>query len=575
MHPAMARGILLWLLGLNSMALFGGWFNEHKHIGDVAFKRFVAANRLERFLRDTVGLLPFGELASELPIPYARNAEVRELYRGMFGIDGRIVDYSYGDLCGLAADHSVDLRQLESVLLNIDTLFHTIPNGSLFGALDDDVFKALRSHHDALEDGKMQGNYNALPYILLAERDRSHFQHPPDSLYAMLQRLDTSVIELFYRYRSMNHRMSACERKRIQRQLDRCFLRLNNASKYALLHAMAQDRMYDAAYELVEGTPDRFRTDFILGLLYNAFADHFLQDAFASGHLATRRNWRGLDNNGVHDYYCRVGLPVENGFHQRWTTYGDNFYDSTTYRMAMAGELRSLEELFSWFRGFVAGFKAEQQMEAPPAPGERRVPDPLLTAFRDRTILPARWVDTIRSTMGAYRYMPVPLDAVFYQDSIELKQGSKNGMFVEAGWTGSRSSPRDEQTTWHATLCIFSRGWIRPAPGSAFNATRFSRRIESILWAGLSIGYQYVRRAGNIEHQIQGAVHASLYDRICIDVGAGSSVGAGAGHFRANASVGPELKWLSCAAAPSIKYYVAFGDGMTLEQGVRLALRIY
>ena len=37
-------------------------------------------------------------------------------------------------------------------------------------------------------------------------------------------------------------------------------------------------------------------------LLLNGFGDHFIQDAFAGGHLPVKRNSSGLDNNGIHDF---------------------------------------------------------------------------------------------------------------------------------------------------------------------------------------------------------------------------------------------------------------------------------
>lgn len=71
----------------------------------------------------------------------------------------------------------------------------------------------------------------------------------------------------------------------------------------------------------------------------NAFADHFLTDLFAAGHMRTPRRalfesaeneltkiGAGLCAKQMHDEDNKFGLWVENGFSDRWVAYGDARY---------------------------------------------------------------------------------------------------------------------------------------------------------------------------------------------------------------------------------------------------------
>ncbi|RHZ46473.1 uncharacterized protein CDV56_103736 [Aspergillus thermomutatus] len=89
---------------------------------------------------------------------------------------------------------------------------------------------------------------------------------------------------------------------------------------------MAYDAGHSLALEVAaKGTPQALE----LGYAMNAFADHFLEDQFAAGHLRTPR--KALSGIGVsdlcskymHDEDNAIGLQVSNPHGETWTAYGD------------------------------------------------------------------------------------------------------------------------------------------------------------------------------------------------------------------------------------------------------------
>ncbi|MDB5283296.1 MAG: hypothetical protein JWO06_2371 [Bacteroidota bacterium] len=88
------RGIFCLVLVLLQGKAMAGLFYEHKYIGDIAFKQFVASNHLEKFLSDTLFLKRYGA-GFELKIPFKKNREPIAYYDSMFelfkGSGGRII----------------------------------------------------------------------------------------------------------------------------------------------------------------------------------------------------------------------------------------------------------------------------------------------------------------------------------------------------------------------------------------------------------------------------------------------------------------------------------------------------
>lgn len=121
----------------------------------------------------------------------------------------------------------------------------------------------------------------------------------------------------------------------------------NNMMAYVKYHDLALKKA-QMAFQKKKSSPSTSRYYMQQALIYNAFADHYLSDAFASGHIRVPRvqitkwagkNLKGLlkENRGdlltmlLHDRESislrtqkEEGLPVENSNGDLWTTRGDS-----------------------------------------------------------------------------------------------------------------------------------------------------------------------------------------------------------------------------------------------------------
>lgn len=91
----------------------------------------------------------------------------------------------------------------------------------------------------------------------------------------------------------------------------------------------------------------------------NAFADHFLEDSFSSGHLRTPR--RGLHSmldltadacaKFMHDEDCAIGLSVKNTSGETWACYGDkralDEVDADNVKRCVAAVQASADEIYA------------------------------------------------------------------------------------------------------------------------------------------------------------------------------------------------------------------------------------
>ena len=555
-----ARGLVAFVMLLVVQWASAGWFNEHKYIGDIAFKRFVAEKGLTDFM---ITDLQYARYGRELPNPFKRNWVAYNDHEGLMAIRGEprpgvVRWFTYGDLTGLAGDHSADFIQLITYFLKPDVTFILGKSYSKYGGLDADIGGVIESHHQGLEKFLNQGDYGSLAYARLAAEDRSHFQRPPLSVLEMLGTIDQALLNTLAEFMALDTSMPGIEQKALmlQHRMDEQLLKLNNTSKYAILHAIALHWTFLAAQDERRWDKPRMVEDLTRAFITNAFADHFLQDAFASGHLPVKRNCNSLDNKGVHDYYCRVGINVVNERGESWRTFGDNFYDDVTYAHAIAACQRSISELWEAF---------ELYRSSPEGTW-----NDLFDDMRNGTLPETKWPSTIKNSFNALVYAPIPLSADLYRDAIVFKRGSKNGMFYEAGYTHLGGDGYAVQGGLGIGYCIKT-----PEPHEAFTNSPGSHRIESILWTG--IGAEFARHfdQGEYADRFIFSPHLTFKDRLSINGGLGWSEINGTAYFTGNAMAGVEFKYLSCRVAPSIKYFLEYGAHRQPYHGIRLSLRFY
>lgn len=111
----------------------------------------------------------------------------------------------------------------------------------------------------------------------------------------------------------------------------------------------------------------------------NAFADHFLADMFAAGHLRTRRDssslLRGALNRFSHNVDNRKGLSVMNRRGDRWFLQGDDQLHVSQRPAVLRRDLRILREAMMLSRSDVGdALAAPKGLTVPPEPTPPRFP---------------------------------------------------------------------------------------------------------------------------------------------------------------------------------------------------------
>jgi len=483
-----------------------------------------------------------------------------QYYQGMFGISDGAHTYSYGDLCGLSGDHTVDVMQLFEGLYS-SALFTGEPPSEKYKGLTGKLFKVDSLQHEAIDQYKLETSYLYASYILLANEDRSHFQRPPLSVGEMLAAIDFPLIELLdsLATNAYDAEKNGKDLTALRVRIAKRFLHLNNTAKYAILHLLALDCMNSSATAYCNGDEIPFIRYFKVSLVFNAFADHFLQDAFAAGHIPVIRSIRGLDNKGVHDYYCRTGLNVRNERGERWHTYGDGYYDSATYAHAIQADVVSITELWDYFnevrnRILVSGEYPLSLFEELTVKGVSAgaLPKLLIAGFK------------------CYAYEPLPYDADGYRDSIALKRGSKNGAYADIG-VFSLPGKAQGNLGFNGELSLIS-----------FNLTDYAKIAhpkpgrETKYWVGglLAFDYSVIKIDSSIVYTLGSAIDFSIWDRwiASLDVGV---IHRNSSYFLLRPMIGYEIKALRSSLAPSIRCFYDISALQLTKFGILFSLRIY
>jgi hypothetical protein len=292
-------------------------YGEHKLIGDRAFALAVRQmdhdGRFPELRRYLLEITQAGPADYTFPALTAAGAGYR---------------VTYGLLNGLSGDHESDPDLLESLLKD--------PNSR--------IGRIILLHQAYLDKGLKAAPDGELVsadfhYALQAAANLSHF----------------------YAYgRSFPDQLKSFDLDRIRAGADRAGLAAlmnslahgNAIRMYVSLHLLAMDLAEKAGQQarLDPGSTKRFLQR---ALFLNAFADHFLEDAFSAGHLVVNRTMLAslTNNKALHDFYCEHGTMVVNRKGEIWRAYGDGYFDAdsrTGARVIQAVQL-SIEEVFSAF----------------------------------------------------------------------------------------------------------------------------------------------------------------------------------------------------------------------------------
>ena len=278
--------------------VFGGAYGEHKLIGDSALRKIVIDREDSSVIRSLLN-----------------NAAEISLQPSVF--------VSYGDLCALAGDHTLTVNELLQELT--DPASH--------------LYEVIKVQHEAIALGRMAASNGEVlladpDYLPLALKNYSHFYSFGQSLSEHLEDIDPHA----------QHALCSGE--------EEALLHTNALAKYVMLHSAALC-VAEEAGRLARLHDSSWRTTAIRAIVMNAFADHFLQDAFAPGHLVLRRTVLGsyLTDLSIHDYYNRIGLTLLNARGDVWLAYGDEWMARQPDNLAYAIEAneRSIREILAAF----------------------------------------------------------------------------------------------------------------------------------------------------------------------------------------------------------------------------------
>ncbi|MBO9633122.1 MAG: hypothetical protein J7578_08380, partial [Chitinophagaceae bacterium] len=345
------KSIALFFLLLSfHIPAFAYLYGEHKMIGDIAFYRFVQS------LRSNAGAERFLDLLT------LKKDSIDQRY--LFTDPGLKAAISYGVLNGVSGDHAAhpflideQLRRSTSVLLRIIALHETYISKGYPSAPDKELVKT---------------DFN---YLVLAAVNISHFYEYNRSFGAQFRKFDPMAI-------------SQCQDPSSIEAVMKKLNKTNALNMYVTMHLVAMDLAKQSGL-LATRDPEEARKLLWYAVLFNGFADHFLEDAFSAGHLVVNRTiLAGITNNkALHDFYSENGATVVNREGQVWKAYGDGHFNDTHHaweqqrtisgidhqpftveasRIIEAVQL-SLEDVFNAF-GSAVGERLSWQL---PAPGTR------------------------------------------------------------------------------------------------------------------------------------------------------------------------------------------------------------
>lgn len=288
--------LLLVLFCVLTFSTYAWDFAEHRKIGDRAMilmpERLVAA-----------GLFP-NEAAFYALLDTVLDVHLSEDGRSFVlnELSQAPNQVTYGTLCGLAGDHVSNPLLLETGL----QAHYSKTNRTLL--LEADAMQHFQTGANSVELLKVN-----LAYGVMAIKDLSHFYSYGDDLNDHLRKIDTDLIRALASPANVNDTFA---------KLDR----LPSMSKYFCIHIFATYLAEEAGKAHLAGDAHAASDYLFYAMLYEAFAEHFLQDSFASGHQMVRRGFGASavsNNKALHDFYNTIPVQTANLKGETWASYGD------------------------------------------------------------------------------------------------------------------------------------------------------------------------------------------------------------------------------------------------------------
>ncbi len=294
-----------------------GLYQEHKQIGDTAFQDA----EIQVLLKSTGFATLFdssGNFSSELEFTNT---------------------ISYGDIVALAGDYEVDPVRMIQELKNRGMLSQTITLQQEYasqGQLDAPNAELMDAHEH---------------YIALALANDAHFYRYGDDFDDHIKQISFEYIDkVLTQFHSLGDKLSKIADD-------------NAISKYVTLQSIAMGLAYKASKE---SDAKAKKSLMIAAVVYNASANHYLQDSFAAGHRVVDRSSAGnilFTDRVHHNYFNKLGLPAINLKGDVWYTYGDSYYlthkptsfketlkDSENFNKAKVANVLSIKNMLAAFQ---------------------------------------------------------------------------------------------------------------------------------------------------------------------------------------------------------------------------------
>ncbi|WP_212004463.1 hypothetical protein [Chitinophaga sp. HK235] len=286
----MKRITIIITLTLLSSYLFAYNYGEHKLIGDAAFLRFIQSISNNKTL-----LLRYLDVQDD--------GEGHYYFGGLSGKDRCRI--SYGVLNGLSGDHERNPLMLEEQLRYKSSVMERI-------ILLHEQY--IKMGYTAAPDGKL--SKLDFSYALKAAVNMSHFYEYRKGFKEQLRHFDKAAIK-------------KCENPSLVDSIFNKLGKTNAVNMYVTLHVLAID-LAEQSGLMSKQDPAAAQELFFYAILFNGFADHFLEDAFSAGHLVVNRTiFQSVTNNkSLHDFYSANGTTVVNREGEIWHAYGDGQFNN-------------------------------------------------------------------------------------------------------------------------------------------------------------------------------------------------------------------------------------------------------
>lgn len=288
--------ILFQLIVIQNLA----WdYSEHRLIGDVAFMRVYNELIAHNLFADSLD----AELFIEEYLQMRYREDIENYYFVNLTHENNII--TFGILNALSGDH-------ENNPLDIDEFLRH--STSKLNRIVDLQYEYMKKYETGAPN--MEVADKDFDYLLQALYDLSHFYDYGKPLEKQISEFDKDLVKNFSGPSSADDVMNALENT-------------NSINKYISIHTFAIQLAEEAGRQF-SVDPQKSKRMMYYALIFEAFANHFLEDHFASGHMVVNRSIFSalINNKALHDFYNVNGVKVANLNGDTWKQYGDGTFNS-------------------------------------------------------------------------------------------------------------------------------------------------------------------------------------------------------------------------------------------------------